>query len=347
MECFSCAKVFFMKKILLLSTCFLAVNLSFGQSDKQLTHYMADQISFNPGATGFKGYCGTLIYRNQWFGFDGAPNTVLFNAQANIQKVGMGVGISFMNDNIGFFSENDFKINVAKHFEFVGAGYLSAGLGLGLINGSYVPEWLAPETGIDVTLDPNLPNADGGTSLDLNFGLFWRDADNRYYAGLSATHLAAPELDNINFKKARHYYATGGMNITYDMLQIDPRLTLKPSFLVISDLVSTTMDITAIADFRMRPEQSIYAGISYRRKDAVAILLGSSLDITPKSGKAGSNLGSLGSTQADVVSFGLSYDITTSNINTPSNGSLEIWANYCLFPKDPAKARYGNPFILE
>lgn len=338
MDCFSCPKDFFMKKILLLSTCLLAVNLSYGQSDKNFTHYMADQISFNPGATGFRGMCGTLLYRNQWMGFDGAPSTFLFNAQANLQQFGLGVGISFMHDNIGFFAENDFKLNIAKHFEIVGSGYLSAGIGLGVINGSFDPTWLPPENINDI----NLPGAEGASSLDFNFGLMWRDASDRYYVGLSSTHLSAPSLELINFKKARHYYATGGMNITYDMLQINPALTLKPSFLVISDLTSTTMELTAIADYELTPTQALYGGLTYRRKDALAILLGWSTKITDDEGKNGSLGGS-----PDVLNLGLAYDITTSNINEPSNGSLEFWVNYCLFARDPAIARYGNPFILE
>lgn len=334
-----------MKKILLLSTCLLALNLSYGQSDKNFTYYMADQMSFNPGATGFRGYCGTLIYRNQWLGFEGSPSTILFNGQANLQKLGLGVGISFMNDQIGLQQQNDFKANVAKHFEIVGAGYLSVGLGLGVYNSSFTPDWLPPEQ----LVDPGLPTADGASALDFNFGLFWRDADERYYLGLSSTHLTAPTIEAAGwgFQKARHYYVTGGMNITYDMLQIHPDLTLKPAFLVISDAVSTTFDVTAIADFRIRPEQSIFAGISYRRQDAISALAGWSMDITPKSSAQNSNLGTLMSTTPDVLNIGLAYDFTVSGINSPSNGTFEVWANYCMFPKDPAIARYGNPFILE
>ncbi|MFK8044542.1 MAG: PorP/SprF family type IX secretion system membrane protein [Crocinitomicaceae bacterium] len=324
-----------MRKILLLSTCLLAVNASFGQSDKNFTHYMADQISFNPGATGFRGICGTLIYRNQWFGFEGAPNSYLFNAQANLQEQGMGIGISYLHDNVGFFSENDFKINIAKHFEIVGAGYLSLGLGFGLVNGSFDPTWIPPDP---TTPDPNLPIADGASALDLNFGAFWRDADERYYVGLSSTHLTAPNLNTINFDKARHYYATGGMNIRYDMLPIVDGLTLKPSFLVISDFVSTTMDVTLIANYDLTNYQAIYGGLTYRRKDALAVLIGYSTNTFDPGTLDG---------DPDVLNIGLSYDITTSDINTPSNGSLEVWANYCMFAPDPARARHGNVFILD
>lgn len=341
MNCFSCTKVFFMKKILLLSTCLLAVNLSFGQSDKNFTHYMSDQISFNPAATGFKGYCGTLLYRNQWMGVDGAPSTFLFNAQANLEELGMGVGITFMNDHIGYQVENDFKVTFAKHFSVAGAGYLSAGLGLGVINGGFVPAWVGPDTGLNSVGDPDLPGAEYQSKLDVNFGLFWRDENEKYYIGLSSTHLAEPLLEKVNFKKKRHLYATGGMKIDYSMWSaLGPDITLKPSFLVISDLTTTSAELTALVDFRIRPEQSVYAGLGWRR-EAIAILAGWSMDVSNQN-----NEGSLGGSP-DVLNIGLAYDINTTSFNKASNGSLEIWANYCIFPKDKSVARHGNPFILQ
>lgn len=344
MNCFSCAKVFFMKKILLLSTCLLAVNLSFGQSDKNFTHYMSDQISFNPAATGFKGYCGTLLYRNQWMGIDGAPSTFLFNAQANLEDLGMGVGITFMNDHIGFQVENDFKVTVAKHFEVVGAGYFSAGLGIGVINSGFIPAWVTPDGGLfnqGGDPDPDLPGAVSQSKLDLNLGLFWRGENDKYYIGLSSTHLAEPLLEKINFKKKRHLYATGGMKIDYSMWSaLGPKVSIKPSFLVISDLTSTNAELTALVDFRVRPEQSVYAGLGLRR-EAVAVLAGWSMEVSNQD-----NEGALGGSP-DVLNIGLAYDINTTSYNKASNGSLEIWANYCIFPKDKSVSRHGNPFILQ
>ncbi len=299
---------------------------------------MADQISFNPGATGFRGICGTLIYRNQWIGFENAPSTILFNAQMNLQKIGAGVGISFMNDRVGFQSETDFKINFAKHFEVVGYGYLSAGIGLGLESMGFKPTWIPPQPGLT---DINLPTEVSQAGIDINLGLFWRGTSSPYYIGLSTTHITAPELKTVNFKKARHYYATGGLDIDYDMLPLVSGLTLKPSMIIYSDLVSTSMDITLIADYELNPYQSVYAGASYRRTDALAVLLGFSMDISDDNNK--------GPLQGDpsVLKIGLSYDITTSSINDPSKGSPELWLNYCMFQPDPAVARYVNPFILQ
>ena len=68
-----------MKRILVLALSFLAVNASVAQSDKQLTHYMFDKMSYNPATTGMKGYCATVIYRGQWDKVANSPKTMLVN----------------------------------------------------------------------------------------------------------------------------------------------------------------------------------------------------------------------------------------------------------------------------
>lgn len=330
-----------MKKILLLALCYLSVNASFSQSDKQLSHYMYDQISFNPGATGYKGYCGTLIGREQWVAIDNAPRTFLLNLQANLQQVNSGVGLSLSQDAIGFGSDLDVKLNFAHHIEIVNYGVISPGIGIGIANVGFNPAWNAPETGLDVSLDPNLPLGASATALDLNFGLFWRGVQD-YYVGISATHLTQPDLTAVNFRKARHYYVTGGINLDYDRLSILPDLTLKPSFLMISDGVATTFDFTALADYRLNPNQSVYAGLTYRRTDALAIFVGFNQLKTAAGGKKGTLGG-----EADAWTAGYSYDITISGINNYSKGSHELMFKYCMFPPDPAVARHGNVFILQ
>ena len=129
-----------MKKALLLFICYLTANLSFAQQDKQFTHYMYDKMSFNPAATGFKGYCGTFIYRNQWDRVQDAPNTSLLNLQGNIPRRNLGLGLSFTNDAIGFQRNNSVSINAAHHLR-TSAGILSAGIGLGIINIGFSAVW--------------------------------------------------------------------------------------------------------------------------------------------------------------------------------------------------------------
>jgi len=331
-----------MKKILLLTLCYFSVNLAYSQSDKQLTHYMFDKMSFNPGATGYKGYCGTFVGREQWVATDNAPRTFLLNLEGNLQKLNSGVGLSMYSDAIGFGRELDLKLSYAQHIYFPRAGVLSPGIAVGLTNMSFVPEWLAPDTWDDPSLDPDLPVGSGATSLDVNFGLFWRGSGNKYWVGLSATHLTQPFLEAVNFEKARHYYVTGGVNVDYSMLPIASDLTLKPSFLVIADGVTTSFDFSLIGDYNLNAYQNIYAGLTYRRKDALAILIGFGHSVSDDSGTYGTLQG-----VPDRWTLGYSYDITTSSINNYSRGSHELMFKYCMFPPDPSKARHGNPFILQ
>ena len=236
-------------------------------------------------------------------------------------------------------SELDLKINYAQHLDFPGVGVLSPGIGVGITNVGFQPTWLAPDTWDDVSLDPDLPIGSGGTGVDINFGLFWRGVQN-YYIGLSATHLTQPFIQEVNFEKARHYYLTGGIDIDYSMLSIADGLTLKPSFLAISDGVSTTFDLTLLGDYDLTSYQHVYGGLTYRRKDAVALLIGFGMDRSNDDGEG------LLEGEPDHWTLGYSYDITTSSINNTSRGSHELMFKYCVFPPDPSKARHGNPFIL-
>src|SRR5690606_7738866 len=120
-----------MKKVIPLLLFCLTASMSYAQQDKQLTHYMFDRMSFNPAATGFKGYCGTIIYRNQWDRVQDAPNTTLLNLQANLPGQNLGVGLNFTNDAIGFQRNNTLTLNAAYHLNTV-AGTLSGGIGVGM-----------------------------------------------------------------------------------------------------------------------------------------------------------------------------------------------------------------------
>eukprot|EP01041_Mallomonas_annulata_P022148 gene22148-42381_t len=58
-------------------------------------------MSINPGSTGLdNGLSGTMVYRNQWDKVNGAPNSVLFNVEANAEPIYGGVGVSFYHDAI-------------------------------------------------------------------------------------------------------------------------------------------------------------------------------------------------------------------------------------------------------
>ncbi len=64
------------------------------QQDAMYSQYMFNTQAINPAYAGSKdGLSAALISRNQWVGFEGAPNTTSFSAHAPL--LGKRVGIGF------------------------------------------------------------------------------------------------------------------------------------------------------------------------------------------------------------------------------------------------------------
>ena len=67
------------------------------QQEAQFTQFMYNQLYLNPGYAGARNATSLLaIYRNQWLGFEGAPETKLvsFNTPLLNNRIGLGVTIS-------------------------------------------------------------------------------------------------------------------------------------------------------------------------------------------------------------------------------------------------------------
>jgi type IX secretion system PorP/SprF family membrane protein len=346
-----------MKRLVLISLSFLAVNMSIAQSDKQLTNYMFDNMSFNPATTGFKGYCATAIYRGQWDKVENAPNTMLINVQGSLPNINSGIGISFMNDVIGLGVEKEITLNYSYHLYVPNKGHLSAGLGLGIESIGFDPKWNGPTSGTNSSLDATLPLGASGTGLDVNFGLHWKG--NNYYVGLSATHLTQPKLANVNFTKARHYYVMGGYDITNAVnfaYFLPAGMKITPSVLYKTDAVNGILDFNVMMNQWMSGSSNnkgFYAGLTYRHTDAFAIQLGLQMKLysTSSSINGGTDSGMRGQvgrkSAPDVLKVGYSYDVMTGPLNQYGFGSHELVVNYCVFAPAAAVHRYGNVFILQ
>ena len=64
---------------------------------------MFDNVSFNPGYAGMNNnICGTILGRQQWAGFEGSPTTGILNVHAPVEMVRGGIGLTYVNDQLGF-----------------------------------------------------------------------------------------------------------------------------------------------------------------------------------------------------------------------------------------------------
>ena len=301
---------------------------SFGASAQQdiaLTHFIYNKFAINPGATGIEeGLCGNLIYRNQWDKVNGAPNSVVFNAEINMESFGKwsgGFGLNFTHDAIGFNRQNNVMLNYSHHLT-LGNGKLGLGVGVGMVNFGMNPTWIGPQTQID----PTFPGASSAITFDVNFGIYYR-AQN-WFAGISSTHLQASTLNltsqfplgsssgNVPYDLARHYYAMGGY--TFKAVgpgDIDVQATLQ------TDLLKYSANINARYIFR----GFLYGGLGFRNSDAVSVLLG----WRPFDKKLASGKGRA------FMWVGYSYDITVGRLSKISNGTHEIALKFCYIPIIP------------
>src|SRR5680860_102416 len=93
-----------LKKSLLASLFLLVVfwETANAQQDAQYTQYMFNTMSVNPAYAGSRGQLSIAgLYRSQWVGLEGAPQTFTFNLHSPIRNSNVGYGVSVVNDKIG------------------------------------------------------------------------------------------------------------------------------------------------------------------------------------------------------------------------------------------------------
>jgi type IX secretion system PorP/SprF family membrane protein len=277
------------------------------QQDPLSSQYMFNTLTYNPGIAGTSGMiCATALNRQQWVGFKGAPATTVFNVSAPVApfKIKSGIGLVVESDNIGF--DKDISLSLAYSYLMeLGPGKLGIGLNLGMLNKTLSPTWSIPsgDAFTPVSGDPLIPeNKESYVAFDAGLGLYYKT--DKYYGGLSVTHLNQPK---IKYSKgtpyvSRHYYITGGY-----LLQLpNPSLELLPSLFAYSDGKIVQFTVTSL----LRYNKKVWGGVSYRAGDAL--------------------IGMVGFELFNGIRLGYAYDFTLSDVRKSSSGTHEFMVNYCF-----------------
>lgn len=276
------------------------------QFDAQFSQYWVSKSYFNPGSVGeSKGVNATLINRQQWTGIPQAPKSLFINLDMPITFLGKshGVGIAIFSDQLGAFKNSSVLINYAYKIQ-LWEGQLSLGPQFGLVNQGVdgtklnIKEFTDPAHS---TTDDAIPSTSvQAMGFDLGIGAYY--TRQNAYLGLSLTHLMEPQLsldEKINTYIGRVAYLTGG----YDYVIEGTGFELLPSFLAKTDFRVTQLDLT----LRGELNKKFWGGFTYRWNQAVVALIGVKLK---------------------NITFGYSYDISTSKLFSVTSGSHEIYASY-------------------
>ena len=292
---------------LILLTMVSICGVGIAQQDPSSSHYMYNIANYNPGASGSAGlFSATASSRQQWVGFDGAPSTTTFNVNAPVEilRERHGLGFTVTSDIIGF----DSNISIAGTYAYLmnlGIGTLGIGVNLGMVNTNIDPTWSIPD-GNDFTpadQDPLIPgNKESFVAFDAGFGLYLKN--EKYYAGLSVTHLNQPK---IKYSEAtpylsRHYYITAG----YTVQLTNPSFELLPSVWGLVNDGVTQFSATTLLQYNKK----VWGGLSYRSSDALIGIVGVEL--------------------YNGIRICYAYDFPLSDIRTATSGSHEILVNYCF-----------------
>lgn len=316
-----------MRKLVSILAFIVSFSGVFAQQDPQVSLNKYNLLPVNPGFAGSNGaICASLLFRQQWMGFDGAPRTMIFSGDMAIPSISSGVGINIMSDKLGFEKNTHLNVQYAYRLK-IGDGSLGIGLGLGMINKAMDGEWVTPDglanpSNSNPYSDPSIPHTDAKIVFDANFGLFFRAKDDKIYGGISSTHLTQPELKYEAGKMPfvrRHYYVIAGSFIQMP----DKNWGLLPSAFMKYDGATAQYDLNLLVEYR----KQFRGGVSYRFGDAVVAMVGFT-------------------TQSNIT-FALAYDITTSKLRSYESGSVEFMAKYCFtIAKAGPRGKYGSVRFL-
>lgn len=285
------------KLVLVLLFCSVA---SFAQQDAQFTQYMYNTININPAYAGSRGAISIFgLYRTQWVGLEGAPETSSFSVNTPVGS-NVGLGISLVNDKIGPTNEN----NLSADFSYSIPTSASAKLSFGIKGSANLfkldPTKLAPED----QGDPQFQDLENKFSPNIGAGIYWHT--EKAYVGLSVPNFIQTNRYNDNetaiYKERINYYFIAGYVFDldrYEMVKFKPTLLTKM-------VEGSPLQVDASANFMFNDK--FVVGVAYRWSASVSALAG--FQIT------------------DSLYLGYAYDHETTKLANYNSGSHEIFLRF-------------------
>lgn len=111
----------------------LAGSSVFAQSDLLFSNYNINTVAFNPASiennNSLNAYAGM---RQQWIGWDDAPNMQWLNASTFFDKSNMGISLNINNQSVGAELTQNIKLGYSYRLYFAGNHQLSFGIAGGI-----------------------------------------------------------------------------------------------------------------------------------------------------------------------------------------------------------------------
>jgi len=290
-----------MKRLILLVFVFFSILCS-AQQDAQFTQYMYNTISVNPAYAGSRGALSIFgLYRTQWIGLDGAPETSTFSINTPLNNSKLGLGVSLVNDKIGPTNENTLSADLSYSVPTSETFKLSFGI-----------KATANLFNLDVSKlsfedqdDPQFQGLDNKFTPNIGAGVYWHS--DKAYFGLSVPNFIETDRyddnDTAIFKDKINYYFMAGyvFDLNYD-------IKFKPALLT-KMVQGAPLQVDVSGNFMFYEKFTL--GLAYRWSASVSAMAGFQV--------------------SDGLYIGYGYDHETTNLRKYNSGSHEIFLRFEFF----------------
>lgn len=270
---------------------------SSAQQLPQFTQYQLNDYVINPAVAGSRSYFEAKSNnRYQWEGITDAPRTFTLGINGPLKNQNMGIGGYLFVDVTGPSKRTGFSLSYSYHVNLSDNIRLSFAANGGVTQYSLDGSEIKLE---DETDDAFINSLQNEIKPDAGFS-FYLYGKNFYFGG-SAPQLLQSDLNyedvvGTSGRIVNHYFLMAGY--TYE---INSKFKLDPSAIV---RFVNPLPLQYEATLRATYLNQFSVGMSYRQNDALAMLLGFTLNNT--------------------LTFGYSYDFIQSNLLNYSTGSHEF-----------------------
>lgn len=293
-----------MKKSILYFIVLVTGLVSYAQQDAQYTQYMYNTININPAYAGSRGVMSVFgLYRTQWVGLDGAPDTGAFSLNTPIENSNLGLGVSFVTDRIGPTSENTISADVSYSIPTSESYKLSFGI-KGTANLFNLD---ASKLNPNVAGDALLQNLDNDFSPNVGAGVYFHS--DKFYLGASVPNILETKRysdnDRAIIQERMNAYLIGGY-----VFDFTPTIKFKPAFLTkVVEGAPLQLDVSGNFMFN----EKFVLGAAWRWDAAMSAMAG--FQINPG------------------LYLGYGYDLETTKLRNYNSGSHEVFLRFELFSK--------------
>ena len=290
-----------MKKLILILFAFVIAQEITAQQDPQYTQYMYNMNIINPAYAGIsEGLAIGALYRSQWVGLDGGPETFTFNIHSPVGKQ-LALGLSVISDKIGPVEETNAYVDVSYTIP-VG---MQSRLAFGVKGGFTFHDIAIAESQINLVDlgDPFFAQGINETTPNIGAGVYLYKP-NKYYISASVPNiLNGVHLDANGTKigsETEHFFAAAGY-----VFDLSNNFKLKPHTLL---KYATDAPISYDLNMNLFMYDLVEVGIGYRLDDSFS--------------------GMVNFQVMDNLRIGYAYDAIQSDLDIVTNSSHEVFINF-------------------